>query len=279
MILHRLRSFAEYQLHAIRDEERLRAELTALSEQTPPGVSEFKLPGYSYTARALVDFSVRVTEAPERYVNWRETVDCPITAFNNRMRSTIHLVDIEGGLYPSSRIYITEQLTPMYAYYRKRFPYTVGSEFLGDEATPGETNAQGIRHEDMTKLSFADASFDAIISLDVLEHIPDFTQAFREAARVLSPGGRMIWSAPFIDLLPDNHIMARIVDGQIEYLTEPEYHGDPVTNQGVLCYTRFGWEVMQQVRDAGFRDAYAVTFHAHEFGYLGNRQYLFVAVK
>ncbi len=279
MIIHRLRSFAEFELHAMRDDERLNAELAALSAATPADASEFKVPGFSYTAGVAVDFSVKVTQAAEPYINWRETVDCPITYFNNRMRSTIHMVDIEGGLYPSSRVYITEQLTPMYTYFRKRFPLTIGSEFLGDAAVPGSVNENGIRHEDLTRLSFEDQSFDAIISLDVMEHIPDFTQAFREASRVLRRGGRMIWSAPFVDLLADNHIMARIVDGQIEHLAEPEYHGDPVTNQGVLCYTRFGWQVLKQARENGFSDAYAMTFHAPEFGYLGGRQYLFVCVK
>ncbi|MFT3811506.1 MAG: class I SAM-dependent methyltransferase [Micropepsaceae bacterium] len=279
MRLHRLRSFHEFELHAIRDDDTYKAELAALEALVPKTGKSFTIPGYSCTAQAHVNFRVIVSEEPKRYVNWRETVDCPITGFNNRMRSTIQLLDTEAGLYPSSRIYLTEQLTPMYAYLRKRFPLTIGSEFLGDGQTPGWVNPRGIRHEDLTQLSFEPESFDAVVSLDVMEHIPNFPDAFRETARVLVPGGKMIWSAPFVDLLPQNHIMARIVDGEIEYLTEPEYHGDPVTNEGVLCYTRFGWEVLQQAKQNGFRDAYALTFHAPEYGYVGARQYLFVCVK
>ena len=266
-------------MHAIRDKQALEQELAHAEMLIPSSGNSFTVPGYSYTAGAHVDFNVTVSSEPIRYVNWRETVDCPITGFNNRMRSTLHLLDIEGGLYADSRIYVTEQVTPMFTHLRNLYPLAVGSEFLGDSCKPGWVNDQGIRHEDLTQLSFQSESFDTVVSLDVLEHIPDFLDALRETARVLTPGGRFVWSAPFIDLLPQNHIMARIVNGEIEHLTEPEYHGDPVTNQGVLCFTRFGWEVLQQARDNGFRDAYAITFHSLEFGYFGGRQYLFVAVK
>lgn len=281
MILHRLRSFDEYRRHAARDAANFAAHVAALEQMTPKDDFEpFKLRGYSYTARSFVDFDVAFTTAATPYVNWRETVNCPVTAFNNRMRSTIHLVDIEAELYPTSRIYLTEQVTPMYRHFHAAYPQTTGSEFLGDAAVRGQPNANGIRHEDMTQLSFEDESFDAVISLDVLEHIPDFQKAFREAARVLAPGGKLIWSAPFVDELAVNHIRARVENGEIVHLVPPEYHGDPVTNEGVLCYQHFGWEVLDQMRAAGFRDVYAITFYSLDLGYISpQRQYLFFAVK
>ncbi|MGN6149067.1 MAG: class I SAM-dependent methyltransferase, partial [Rhizomicrobium sp.] len=48
---------------------------------------------------------------------------------------------------------------------------------------------------DITRLPFADASFDAIISMIVIHNIPSREgrdQALRELARVLKPGGRMV---------------------------------------------------------------------------------------
>lgn len=50
-------------------------------------------------------------------------------------------------------------------------------------------------------LPFPDASFDAVLCTEVLEHIPDPTETIREIHRVLKPGGRLIltlpWSARF----------------------------------------------------------------------------------
>ena len=43
---------------------------------------------------------------------------------------------------------------------------------------------------------FADASFDFVISFQVIEHIVDDHAYVREAARVLKPGGKMIVTTP-----------------------------------------------------------------------------------
>jgi ubiquinone/menaquinone biosynthesis C-methylase UbiE len=54
---------------------------------------------------------------------------------------------------------------------------------------------------DGTRLPFADASFDAAICTETLEHIVDDGRALRELARVLKPGGKIAISVP--DTLPE----------------------------------------------------------------------------
>jgi ubiquinone/menaquinone biosynthesis C-methylase UbiE len=52
------------------------------------------------------------------------------------------------------------------------------------EARFGVSNATG--------LPFPDGQFDAVVCIDVLEHIPDTEQAIREMIRVLKPLGRVV---------------------------------------------------------------------------------------
>ena len=44
----------------------------------------------------------------------------------------------------------------------------------------------------MTKLPYADASFDAVVCGWVLEHLPDPRPGLRELARVLQAGGKLL---------------------------------------------------------------------------------------
>jgi ubiquinone/menaquinone biosynthesis C-methylase UbiE len=45
---------------------------------------------------------------------------------------------------------------------------------------------------DLTRLPYADASFDAIVCGWVLEHLPDPRPGLNELARVLQPGGKLL---------------------------------------------------------------------------------------
>lgn len=50
---------------------------------------------------------------------------------------------------------------------------------------------------DVQKLPFADASIEAIVCLEVLEHVENPFAAAAELHRVLKPGGRIVASVPF----------------------------------------------------------------------------------
>lgn len=60
---------------------------------------------------------------------------------------------------------------------------------------------------DITRIPYRDASFDAVVSLDVIVHFPRGGEAgaLLEFARVLRPGGRLILRAAALDVLRSRH--------------------------------------------------------------------------
>ena len=60
---------------------------------------------------------------------------------------------------------------------------------------------------DIAQLPFPDASFDAVLSMDVIVHFPpgEEMRAFHELARVLQPGGWMILRTSALDILRSRH--------------------------------------------------------------------------
>lgn len=196
--------------------------------------------------------------------NLREEMSCARCGLNARMRLALQL--IQNSLPPSTRpaVYATEQATPLFRSLKQAYPDAIGSEYfsgaIGRRLRVYLRHLIGeheiLRHEDVTALSFKDAQFDAIVSCDVLEHVPDFRQALREMARVTRPGGRLFLTVPFRDNDQETLVRARVdAEGRIEHLVEPEYHGDPVNADGVLAYYSYGWDLLDEIRAAGFQRA------------------------
>lgn len=201
----------------------------------------------------------------------REQLCCGSCRLNARIRAGILLL---GTTLPdASDLYMTEQATPAFAWMQQRHPSVRGSEFQSDPGARARLAAHlvtlgghgPVHFEDVTALSFPGASIDAILSFDVLEHVPDYHAALCEFARVLRPDGALIATFPFTDDA-DTIVRAKLNrDGDIEHLLDPEYHGDPISG-GVLCFYHFGWDLLHAVREAGFSSAQMVMPWSQECG-------------
>ena len=105
----------------------------------------------------------------------------------------------------------------------------------------------GVLRGDATRLPFVAASFDAVITSEVLEHIPDDTGALAEMIRVLRPGGTFAATVPA--WLPET----------INWMISDEYHAPAAVGGHVRIYS--ATELKAKLRAAGL--GLAGTHHAH----------------
>lgn len=249
------------------------AELGELS-QSQPG-----LRGRCFICQEEVIFRIDspVDGSP---VNWRETLVCPHCNLINRWRSCLHVFEAICTPTVDDHIYLTETLSPVYQNLVGRFPLLSSSEYFPDYkfGEMVQTHVMPVRNEDVTQLSFADASLNIVLCFDVLEHVPDYRLALREFYRVLDKGGQLVVSVPF-SFRQETTIRARLDKaGNIEHLVEPCYHGDPLSDQGVLSYYDFGMELLDDMRDAGFQECFLLCYCSKEFAY-PNKNVIFIARK
>jgi ubiquinone/menaquinone biosynthesis C-methylase UbiE len=259
-------------------------ELRRKYEESLIDGSEFTVPGHCHPCGRPVDFEVDLSYGfevdGEQVPNWRERLICPHCGLNNRMRAAVHLAQSILGVGREDRIYLTEATTPLYTWFERKYADVVGSEHLGPETPRGTENRDGLRNEDLTRLTFAEATFDLVVCFDVLEHVPDYRQALRECHRVLRPGGKMLLTVPFRRDSRQNVVRARLLEsGEIEHLLPPQFHGDPLDSDGCLAFYEFGWELLDELREIGFARVSGLLYWSLELGYLGVEQIAFAAFK
>ncbi len=249
------------------------------------GRESFAIEGFCVPCNKSVPLLVDLLSGGQRdgeywIPNWRERLECPLCHMNNRQRLIATLVNqyLSQRANSPANVYFMEQVTPIYLWASKVFTdhHLQGSEYLGHEYQGG-TVVKGIRHEDVTSLSFDDASLDLIVSNDVFEHVPNPASAFSECARVLRSGGLMLATIPFHSNAEISVVRASLDQHGLQHHLPPMYHGNPVSAEGSLVFTDFGWDVLSALREAGFSDVAVSLFVSEPFGHLGNGQLVFEA--
>ncbi|WP_298285548.1 hypothetical protein [Acidocella sp.] len=182
----------------------------------------------------------------KRMPNWREELQCGCARrLNNRQRAVLHLAQSCGLLgwmkplllgAPADFTLACRALAPEIMPLR-RFHFTGGTAHL----------------------AAASASCHFAISQDELQDIEPLQSALTELARVLVPGGRLIFTVPFYF-------------GQSASVLTP----GPAMRAGAH---QLGWDILRRLQDAGFSNAEALLYWSEELGYLGNMNFLFLAVR
>lgn len=116
------------------------------------------------------------------------------------------------------------------------------------------------RSENLESQTFRDNQFDLVVTQDVMEHVLDPEKAFIEIRRTLKPGGCHVFTVP-IYKASTTKVRARhgVPDG-IEYLAEPDFHGNPIDDSGSLVTREWGIDIVDFIEDCcGMK----TTVHSH----------------
>lgn len=125
---------------------------------------------------------------------------------------------------------------------------------------PGERLDRGVSNQNLEHLTFADGSFDIVLTSDVMEHVRLEAPAHREIRRVLRPGGFYLFTVPHFRDRPTVE-RVRIVDpadpSKDVDLLPREYHGDANSEDGrSLAYRSFGSDLDAALERLGFEVTY-----------------------
>lgn len=125
----------------------------------------------------------------------------------------------------------------------------------------GAAVAARTTNQDLERLTFADASFDVVITSDVMEHVRVDARAHAEIRRVLAPGGVYLFTVPSYRTGPT---FLRVVvvdpdDPSRDYdAVEREYHGDVNSEEGrALAYRVYGTDLDDALARLGFTVEYS----------------------
>lgn len=99
--------------------------------------------------------------------------------------------------------------------YAPRVAFAVGVDLVPPSSKP--TGRVGAAIGDLGALPLRDASVDIVVSRSVVEHLEDPVAVFSEVARVLKPGGRLIFTTP------NKYYYSSLVAGMIPYRWKDRY--------------------------------------------------------
>jgi ubiquinone/menaquinone biosynthesis C-methylase UbiE len=140
-----------------------------------------------------------------------------------------------------------------------------GIDITGIDANPNApevAESDRVLHMSAEELDFEDESFDIILSVHAIEHIPPLSQALAEMARVLKPAGQALHIYP-----------AEPIMGLYAIPTSVILHGTPFKAREVHCHKLWPSKLRAMMEPIGLRETH------HEFNLFKSPQFVSVFEK
>jgi 2-polyprenyl-3-methyl-5-hydroxy-6-metoxy-1,4-benzoquinol methylase/GT2 family glycosyltransferase len=121
---------------------------------------------------------------------------------------------------------------------------------------------RNITNQNLEELTFADNTFDIVITSDVMEHVRLDDKAHQEIKRVLKPGGAYLFTVPHFRQTRETLVRVAVVDPadptKDQFLMQKEYHGDANSEEcRALSYRAYGTDLDERLQELGFSVDYS----------------------
>ena len=187
------------------------------------------------------------------------------------------LVEFKESQYNDLRILDSDSFSPINAVLRGL------SGYVHTQYVPGRSNGErlgdGSIIVNLEDIPFSEASFDIIMSSDVMEHVGDDEVAHKEILRCLDVGGAYLFTVPYD---PSSQVDRRLTvstgqQGLASHLfLERHVHGDPHSDGGIVAHRIYGSQLLSDLVRLGY-DVKLFTINEPLAGIFGGD--LFVARK
>ena len=164
-----------------------------------------------------------------------------------RFRAIIKHIKLYYPDYKNMTIHESSPAGAASDFLKKNCKYYSSSHYFPE--VPGGQIKDGFRCENLETLTFDDETFDLFVTQDVFEHIMNPDLAFKEIDRVLRPGGVHIFTVPLYRAQKSSP-RAIQKNGEIIFLKEPVYHGNPINEKGSLVTYDWGNDIVDYIYKA-----------------------------
>ncbi len=193
-------------------------------------------------------------ESCKASLRYREQSKFIIEKFSATSRSQTLKAVVDSDVFNNLSIYEPGIIGPFRKYFSRLRNYN--NSYFWPNITLGEKH-DNVVCQDLERLTYANDTFDLVITSDILEHVRHPASAFSEIYRVLKPGGYHVFTVPILwPFTKKTVVRVDTTTDEDVYLLAPHYHSSPVDKDGSLVYTDFGIDILEMLDDIGFTTEY-----------------------